>query len=262
MWVADMRQTIEMVVTVKAYPSISTRYGETVCVAGVRTDTREPEWVRLYPVQYRDLDYARRFSKYQRLTLDVLEASDARPESLKPVIDTIELGGTLNTADGWAERRGLVEPLMIGSMCQLRALQASEGRSLGVFRPATVDGLTWEKVGDEWVGQKQAVVDQPSLFFPGKSGLERIPYRFRYQYHCRDAGCPGHSQTIVDWEIAQLYRSLRDRGDAEPDVLRKIKDKWLGQMCSDRRDTAFFVGNQFRNPDGFLVLGVFWPPRS
>jgi len=154
-----MRQTIEMVVTVKAYPSISTRYGETVCVAGVRTDTREPEWVRLYPVQYRDLDYARRFSKYQRLTLDVLEASDARPESLKPVIDTIELGGTLNTADGWAERRGLVEPLMIGSMCQLRALQASEGRSLGVFRPATVDGLTWEKVGDEWVGQKQAVVD-------------------------------------------------------------------------------------------------------
>jgi hypothetical protein len=45
-------------------------------------------------------------------------------------------------------------------------------------------------------------------------------------------------------------------------VLCKIKDKWFGKMCSARRDTAFFVGNQFRNPDGFLVLGVFWPPRN
>lgn len=101
-----------------------------------------------------------------------------------------------------------------------------------------------------------------SLFFPGKTGLEKIPYRFRYLYHCDDADCPGHEQTIVDWEIAQLYRTLRDKGDTEADVLRKIKDKWLGQMCSAKRDTAFFVGNQFRNPDGFLVLGVFWPPRG
>ena len=52
------------------------------------------------------------------------------------------------------------------------------------------------------------------------------------------------------------------RGDADTNVLRKVKDKWLGQMCSRRRDTAFFVGNQFKNPDGFLVLGVFWPRRG
>jgi hypothetical protein len=38
-----MGQTIEMVVAVKAYPSISTKFGETVCVAGFRTDTATPE---------------------------------------------------------------------------------------------------------------------------------------------------------------------------------------------------------------------------
>jgi hypothetical protein len=257
-----MVQTIEMVVTVKAYPSISTKYGETACVAGVRTDTPRPEWVRLYPVVYRDLQYDLRFAKYQRLTLDVTDASDPRPESVKPNLDTLVLGDIISTKHGWRERCALVQPLMVQSMCELRALQQKERRSLGVFRPSRIDDLTVELVDDEWDAGRQGVVDQANLFFPGKSGLEKIPYRFRYLYHCDDAGCPGHEQTIVDWEIAQLYRTLRDKGDTEADVLRKIKDKWLGQMCSAKHDTAFFVGNQFRNPDGFLVLGVFWPPRG
>ena len=94
-----MTQTIEMVVTVKAYPSVSTRYGETVCVAGVRTDTPSPEWVRLYPVAFRDLQYALRFAKYQRITLDVVAASDSRPESLKPIIDSLKLGDKVDRSD-------------------------------------------------------------------------------------------------------------------------------------------------------------------
>ena len=100
-----MTQTIEMVVTVKAYPSVSTKYRETVCVAGVRTDTPSPEWVRLYPVVYRDLHYDLRFAKYQHITLDVVDASDPRPESLKPILDSLSLGDKIGTADAWRERR-------------------------------------------------------------------------------------------------------------------------------------------------------------
>lgn len=97
--------------------------------------------------------------------------------------------------------------------------------------------------------------------FAGASTLGRGSQRVKSDvWLARGPG--GQEQTIVDREIAQLYRTLRDKGDSETDVLRKIKDKWFGQMCSARRDTAFFVGNQFRNPDGFLVLGVFWPPRN
>jgi len=254
-------ETIEMVVTVKAYPSISQKHGEAVCVAGVRVDGDRREWVRLYPVQFRDLDFAMRFSKYQYLTLDVTDASDGRPESRKPIIDSIRPGAVIGTKNGWAARREVVEPLMLESMCELREKRKADGTSLGVFRPALVEDLTWEEIGDEWDQEQQGVADQPTLFFPTKSGLERIPFRFRYEYRCADADCPSHKQTIVDWEIAQLYRTLRDRGDVEDVVLRKIRDKWLGQMCSPERDMAFFVGNQFRNPDGFLVLGVFWPPR-
>jgi hypothetical protein len=38
---------------VKTYPNPSTKYGETVCVAGVDLATRE--WVRVYPVTFRQL---------------------------------------------------------------------------------------------------------------------------------------------------------------------------------------------------------------
>ena len=76
-----------MLVTVKAYPQLSARYGETICVAGVRTDTPGPAWVRLYPVVYRDLHYDLRFAKYQRITLEVSGANDPRPESLRPNLD-------------------------------------------------------------------------------------------------------------------------------------------------------------------------------
>jgi hypothetical protein len=51
----SLTKQIRLVVTVKSYPQPSSRYHESVCVAGIRRDTRDPQWVRLYPVQFRDL---------------------------------------------------------------------------------------------------------------------------------------------------------------------------------------------------------------
>ena len=53
--------SIRLVVTVKSYPQPSSRYHESVCVAGIRTDTKTPEWVRLYPLQFRDLPEEKQF---------------------------------------------------------------------------------------------------------------------------------------------------------------------------------------------------------
>ena len=44
-----------VLITVKTYPTLSRRYGETVCTAGVREDG---SWVRIYPVPFRRLDEA------------------------------------------------------------------------------------------------------------------------------------------------------------------------------------------------------------
>jgi hypothetical protein len=45
---------MELLITVKAYPSVSIRYGEAVCVAGVRLDTSTAVWGCLFPVAFRD----------------------------------------------------------------------------------------------------------------------------------------------------------------------------------------------------------------
>lgn len=50
-----------ILVTAKTYPTLSKKYGELVCTAGVREDG---SWVRLYPVPFRRLDEKDRYTKY------------------------------------------------------------------------------------------------------------------------------------------------------------------------------------------------------
>lgn len=69
-----LEEQARVLVTVKAYPNPSQSYGKTVCVAGVRVDTPSPEWVRLYPVAFRDMAYEDRFKKYQLVDLRLSKA--------------------------------------------------------------------------------------------------------------------------------------------------------------------------------------------
>jgi hypothetical protein len=246
---------------VKAYPQISRKHGEVVCVAGVRTDTVPARWIRLYPVPFRDLDFGSRFVKYQSISLETRPSSDSRPESVKPNTDSIQCGETLSAAKGWLARRRLLEPLMRDSMCGLLREQQDHGTSLGIFRPRDIAKLDIEPDTGAWDPEKQAVIDQPSLFVPDKTRLEKVPFRFKYRYRCADASCAGHDQSIIDWEIGEAFRKWRARY-GQAGALKEIQRKWLDDLCSPGRDTAFIVGNQHQHPGSFLVLSVFWPPRS
>lgn len=250
-----------MIVTVKGYPTPSRRHGETVCVAGIKVaPMQQPEWIRLWPVTYRDLDYDMRFKKYQRITLKASRGSDSRPESWRPNLDSLVLHEELSTKNAWASRRQYVDPLEAESMCEIYRRQEVDGTSLGAFRPADVD-LEVTHEGSEWSPEQAAQLDQPSLFFPNKDVLEKIPYRFRYTYRCSDRQCGGHAQTIIDWELAQAYRSWSTRYGTEAELIDKIRQRWVAEMCAATKDTRFFVGNQHQHPKSFLVLGVFWPPK-
>jgi len=66
-----------VLVTVKAYPAIGKKSGEAVCVAGVRLDRDVPEWIRLFPVGFRDLPRDKQFAKYQVVKLKVLPTSSS-----------------------------------------------------------------------------------------------------------------------------------------------------------------------------------------
>lgn len=262
-------ETIEFLPVVKAYPALSRKYGEVSCIAGVEMTAHGPRWIRLYPVAFRDLDSDQRFAKYQRVRLRAeTHSGDRRPETRRPDRDSIQtIGEPLPTAHEWQARRRFVEPLIVESMCGIRQAQQSDGVSLGVFRPKSVDDVVIEHrdVRADKQEAARALAAQPSLLTDADTdaqtqleALEQIPWTFKYRYRCSDAACNGHLQTIVDWEIVQFYRRIKDRSDWQ-DELRK---KWIGEMCGSDKDTAFFVGNQHQHPTSFLVLGVWWPPRQ
>lgn len=255
-----MGERISLLVNVKAYPAVSEKYGEVVCVAGIRTDTEQPRWARLFPVAFRDMPFKQRFKKYQHISLEASKHSgDPRPETYRPNMDTIQVGKVIETKNTWAERRRYVEPLIVESMCGV--LRQQDGTSLAAFRPGEVLDLLVDDDADAWAPDKAGIVMQPSLFMPTKQGLEKIPYRFRYQYRCSTPGCKGHAQSMIDWEPAESYRSWRERYE-QPVLLEKIRQRFLEDMCGKTKDTIFFVGNIHQHPKSFLVLGVFWPPRS
>jgi hypothetical protein len=85
------------------------------------------------------------------------------------------------------------------------------------------------------------IVYQPSMLMPGKKGLEKVPYQFKYRYRCAgEPGCRGHEQSIVDWEIAEAFRRWREQY-GEFGALERIEKKWTEQVWASDRDTALFV---------------------
>lgn len=245
-------------VTVKAYPTASVKYGEAVCVAGIRTDTEQPEWVRLYPVDFRDLSIDHQFAKWSEIELTVLASSDSRPESRRPITATIRVIRELDTTHGWAKRRPMVEPLLVDSMCEVRKLQQLNGTSLAAFRPHVVHDVIIESEANDWTPIQLGSLSQLSLFAQDRRTLEKIPFRWKYKYGCGQ-GCNGHEQTIIDWEIAQAWRNWRDLYGPQ-EAAERVRTKWLEELAAPTKDTVFFVGNQHQHPESFLVLGVFWPP--
>lgn len=262
-----LEEPARVLVTVKAYPNPSQSYGETVCVAGVRLDTAAPQWIRLYPVAYRDLAYENQFKKYQLLDLRLSKAPDGRPESYRPNRESINLGPVLRTNGRWRDRWDSLGPLVgATTACELYRLQKTVpgAPSLGLVKVARVIDLIIEPNDEFTADQKAAAAAAAAedLFGNQRSALEPAPLRLKYKYVCTEEGCRGHSQTNIDWEAGQAVRKWAME-TSDPEELRdKVRQKWLHQMCGPNRDTYFYLGNQAKRRHVFAVLGVFWPPSG
>jgi hypothetical protein len=246
-----------VLVTVKAYPSISTKYGEAICVAGVRIDTETPEWVRFFPVRFRELPPDRQFRKYQVIRLSACKhTGDRRRETWRPNVDSIECFEMIGAGGPWHMRRGFVEPLLGPTMCDLSRGRSGgqDAPSLGLVRPAQVRSI---RVREEepWSLGQIATLEQGNLL-TSKSRLVKPAHAFSYSYLCEAPDCKGHVQKIVDWELGEAYRTWRERGNG---LVEAIKQRWLHDMCDESRDTLFFVGDQHTRPGKFLILGTFYP---
>jgi hypothetical protein len=260
-------ELMQVLVTVKAYPQPSRSFGETVCVAGVRTDGEAPTWIRLYPVAYRDLAFTDRFRKYEFINLRAFRsASDQRPESYKPNIPSARLGEFVGAERNWARRWEYLESLAGAiTACELYARQDDpKAPSLGLIKPRLVDRLDIEP-NDEFTADKRQLANLAAagdLFQAERVALEPAPYKLKYHYFCMTKECRGHSQTLIDWEAGQAARRWRADGRSDDELVDLLRQKFYRQLCASDRDTYFFLGNQHQHRRSFLVLGVFWPPSG
>jgi hypothetical protein len=254
-------ETRKVLITVKAYPNPSKKYGETMCCAGIDMDTLQ--WIRLYPIPFRDLDESQKFKKYTVIEASCRKApDDHRVESYKIDSDSIRLLSHLDTKKDkrWDARKKIVLPTVLSSFCKILA-EIETGKSLGVFKPHDID-FQWKKAQREDEDSRQVCYAQLSFWDKTKKAIEQIPFDFYYSFKCLgESACPGHKLPIIDWEIGQAYRDWRYRYQTQEILLQKIRQKWLDTICSVERDVYFYVGNMQRFRDQFMVLGVFYPPR-
>lgn len=68
-------------IVVKTYPNSSRKYQETVCTAGI---TEGGEWIRLYPIQFRQMEKEKQFKKYTWVKTRIKRANDHRTDSYHP----------------------------------------------------------------------------------------------------------------------------------------------------------------------------------
>lgn len=249
-------ETRQILITVKAYPRPSRTHGETECVAGV---TAEGEWIRLYPVRWRDLDDPHRFKKWNWIEARVTKSTkDPRTETYVPDHDSIRVVGEVGTGPSkdWAERKRIVLPLKSPSLEMLRA----SDRSLGLIKVKELEEFILEPDDADWSEEQKRSLSRIDLFGRPKKPLEKVPWRFQYRFRCEGVDCRGHAAHAVDWELFQSWRSWRHKykpGELEMQLRRKYFDEMK------QRDLHFFMGTTLARhvERTFIIVGLFYPPK-
>lgn len=269
----------KVLITVKTYPTLSGKYQELVCTAGVNA---QGEWRRIYPVQFRQLQSEQRYRKYQWIGVELQHSTtDSRPETFKIVdSDSLEiLGEPLSTRNEWeARRKAFVNRVEVHGNLQAIIDSAHNNElSLALFRPTRWIRFHCEPCERDWDPNKIAALEaerkQHNLF---KSDaelqaslkvVEKLPYKFSYEFE--DARGKRSKLMIEDWEIGALYRNcLRDTEGDEGMALAKVREKyWDEFILKESMDTHLILGTTLEHhnkkaPNPFVIIGVVPLPQE
>lgn len=249
----------KVLITVKTYPTISTKYDELVCTAGF---TEEGKFIRIYPIQFRRLGYENQYKKYEWIDLDLVKnEEDFRPESFRP--RTLDLEpkrlSSINTDNNWSERKNIVLKKVYDNMNQLilEAKNKQIGTSLAVFKPTKIVDFIWEEVEREWGKNKIAQLQQMSLFGDNGNIVRKLPYKFSFIFE--DVTGKRRTMMIEDWEVGALFwRYAND----EKIACEKVKQKYFDDFAKTK-DLYFFLGTtkqyHYVAPNPFVIIGTFHP---
>jgi hypothetical protein len=260
----------KVLITVKTYPTLSSKYDELVCTAGFREDG---SWIRIYPVPFRKRSYAEQYKKYDWIEVDLVKnTKDFRPKSYRPYsIDSeIKVVGHIDTSKNWEERKKICLKKIYYNMKELiaEAKKKDIGTSLAVFKPKEILDFYAEPVERDWDKNKLVKLNQLNLFESiGNEEfrpVRKLPYKFIF--HFKDnIGLHSHMM-IEDWETGQLYWNClaRYEGD-EQKTIADVRKKYFDDFAKTK-DLHFFLGTtlKFHNiaPNPFIIIGTFHPKKE
>lgn len=260
-----------LLITVKTYPTLSRKHGETVCTAGIREDG---SWVRLYPVPFRRLDEEEQYRKFDWVELETRKStSDHRPETRHPTdAKDIQPVDHLGTEEGWKERRKVLSRVQVHRHLQPLLDGAKVNTmSLALFKPARIIDFVWEECERDWDAAKVAAMrdmaSQGELFADEQWRqtfrlMPKLPYNFSYRFE--DADGKRSELQVLDWETGQLFHNcLRDARGDEAVALAKVRQKYMDSFL--KTDLHFFLGTmkEFHgfSPNPWVIIGVLPIPH-
>lgn len=258
----------KVLITVKTYPTPTTKYDELVCTAGF---TEDGKWIRIYPVEYRKKGYSDQYTKYEWVEVDLVKnTSDFRPESFRPRTSESRFTSIekLDTKGNWAKRKEVVLNKIYNNLTILigEAKNKDICTSLAVFKPTKVIDFVYEEVSREWGAKKLAALQQFNIFENSKNGkkfevVKKLPYKFSYIFE--DINGRRAKLMIEDWETGELFWNCFRRSGDEKIACEKVKQKYLDDFAL-LKDLYFFLGTLYQhharkslNP--FVIIGTFTP---
>jgi hypothetical protein len=263
----------KVLIAVKTYPTLSTKYDELVCTAGFLEDG---SWVRVYPIPFRKLDYEKRYSKYDWVEIDLVKnASDFRPESRKPrsIETAFNVVGHIDTKNSWRERKDIVLKKVYTNLSKLivEAKDKKQSVSLATFKPTKILAFVIEPSEREWNREKLATLkakaQQINLFQNAENPFEvvdKLPFKFSYRF-LDDEGTVSKLM-IEDWEIGALYWRMLgkyDGHDRETKACEDVRKKYWDDFALTK-DLFLFLGTVYEShaknyPNPFVIIGTFHP---
>lgn len=231
------------IILVKAWPQPSTKYGETVCCAGI---TPEGEWRRLFPIRFRHLTGSSQFKRWDLLEYQpVPPKADRRSESRHVHEQTLRRIGRLNES----KRADMLAPLIRPSFKDAE----SRGESLTLIRPIDFS-LGWRrKTPSKLLAEKSArakTLAQGSLLEKELAAIEPCPYDLTISFTDESGS---HRMQCGDWETPAAFFNWK-KLYGETDALQKLKDKYENEYV--RNGVAFAMGTMNRYPKTWMLLGI------
>jgi hypothetical protein len=251
----------KILVTVKAYPEKSRKYGDVVCTAGI-TDTGD--WIRLYPMPISSFRGDKKIQRYdwieadcEKVTnekLDRKESYRVRDGSVKIIDRSLSLKNNKGKAP-WDRRNSVILPKIAPSLEYLEEQYLEDKTSLGLIKPQDVikfytrGGLQQPPESKEF---------QRSLDNQITPIIDKIPHIFAYKFKC--SGCNEtkvHDIMCEDWELFESYRSWWNKYLDVNILWENLHKKFFDFMI--KQDIHFYMGMYSQQPT-WLIIGLYYPP--